>query len=69
MTKHCALKQTPMLFTRIQAKPPTAARKICAVCKVRIQCLEYALKHGEPYGIWGGLSERERRRLKHGGAA
>jgi len=29
-----------------------------------MDCLEYALAHGEKFGIWGGLSERERRRLK-----
>ena len=34
------------------------------VCEVRSECLEYALKNDERFGIWGGLSERERRRLK-----
>jgi WhiB family redox-sensing transcriptional regulator len=33
-------------------------------CDVRQECLEYALAHDERFGIWGGLSERERRRLK-----
>ena len=33
-------------------------------CDVRVDCLEYALANGEKFGIWGGLSERERRRLK-----
>lgn len=40
------------------------AKKICAVCPVRAECLAYALAHDERFGIWGGLSERERRRLK-----
>jgi WhiB family redox-sensing transcriptional regulator len=31
---------------------------------VRESCLEYALANGEKFGIWGGLSERERRRLR-----
>jgi WhiB family redox-sensing transcriptional regulator len=31
---------------------------------VREDCLEYALANGEKFGIWGGLSERERRRLR-----
>jgi WhiB family redox-sensing transcriptional regulator len=39
------------------------AKAICAVCPVRIECLEYSIKIREPYGIWGGLSEFERRRL------
>jgi WhiB family transcriptional regulator, redox-sensing transcriptional regulator len=42
------------------------AKKICLGCEVRTQCLEYALAHDERFGIWGGLSERERRRLKRG---
>ncbi|MGH8921626.1 MAG: WhiB family transcriptional regulator [Actinomycetes bacterium] len=41
------------------------AKRICLGCEVRAECLEYALSHDERFGIWGGLSERERRRLKH----
>jgi WhiB family transcriptional regulator, redox-sensing transcriptional regulator len=40
------------------------AKRVCLGCDVRSQCLEYALAHDERFGIWGGLSERERRRLK-----
>jgi len=40
------------------------AKKICTSCEVRNQCLEYALKNDERFGIWGGLSERERRKLR-----
>jgi WhiB family redox-sensing transcriptional regulator len=40
------------------------AKRICAGCDVRAECLEYALAHDERFGIWGGLSERERRRLR-----
>ena len=40
------------------------AKRICAGCEVRAECLEYALAHDERFGIWGGLSERERRRLR-----
>jgi WhiB family redox-sensing transcriptional regulator len=44
------------------------AKKICASCEVRSECLEYALHNDERFGIWGGLSERERRKLrKHAG--
>jgi WhiB family redox-sensing transcriptional regulator len=42
------------------------AKRICMGCEVRDRCLEYALAHDERFGIWGGLSERERRRLKRG---
>lgn len=39
------------------------ARKICATCPVVEQCLEYALDHRIDHGVWGGTSERERRRI------
>lgn len=42
------------------------AKRICLGCEVRDRCLEYALANDERFGIWGGLSERERRRLKRG---
>ena len=45
------------------------AKRICNRCEVRAECLEYALGHDERFGIWGGLSERERRRLKRRVAA
>jgi WhiB family redox-sensing transcriptional regulator len=40
------------------------AKRICSTCEVRSECLDYALEHDERFGIWGGLSERERRRVK-----
>ena len=40
------------------------AKKVCQQCDVRGECLDYALAHDERFGIWGGLSERERRKLK-----
>ena len=42
------------------------AKRICQGCEVKGMCLEYALANDERFGIWGGLSERERRRLKRG---
>ena len=40
------------------------AKRICSGCEVRAECLEYALANDARFGIWGGLSERERRRLR-----
>ena len=40
------------------------AKKVCRGCPVRTECLEYALDNDEKFGIWGGMSERERRLLK-----
>ena len=39
------------------------ARKICADCPVKEPCLEHALEHRIDHGVWGGCSERERRRI------
>lgn len=40
------------------------AKEVCRGCTVREHCLEYALVTGEKFGIWGGMSERERRRIR-----
>jgi WhiB family transcriptional regulator, redox-sensing transcriptional regulator len=40
------------------------AKRVCVGCAVRTECLEFALSNDERFGIWGGLSERERRRLR-----
>jgi WhiB family redox-sensing transcriptional regulator len=39
------------------------ARRICAECPVKAECLEYALTYRIDHGVWGGCSERERRRM------
>ena len=54
----------PNLFFPEQGASTREAREICRGCVVRMDCLEYALANGEKFGIWGGLSERERRRLR-----
>jgi WhiB family redox-sensing transcriptional regulator len=40
-----------------------AAQRVCAGCGVRVECLEYALVNRIEHGVWGGASERERRRI------
>lgn len=40
------------------------AKKVCGGCDVKSTCLEYAIENDERFGIWGGLSERERRKLR-----
>jgi WhiB family redox-sensing transcriptional regulator len=49
----------------LDAATPREATRICAGCDVRTECLEYALIHDERFGIWGGLTEAERRGLRH----
>ena len=41
-----------------------AAKRICMTCCVRAQCLEWALSTGQDIGVWGGLSEEERKDLQ-----
>lgn len=55
----------PAQFERKDEKLEREARAkaICSVCAVRSDCLEYALRIREQHGIWGGLSESERRTL------
>lgn len=43
------------------------AKRVCEACPVSGQCLDYAMTNDEKFGIWGGLSERERRRLRRRG--
>jgi WhiB family redox-sensing transcriptional regulator len=54
----------PESFFPEQGGTPQQAKETCLACEVRPECLEYALTHGEKYGVWGGLSERERRALR-----
>jgi WhiB family redox-sensing transcriptional regulator len=54
----------PDLFFPERGASTKEAKGVCAGCEVRLECLEYALRHGEKFGIWGGMSERERRRLR-----
>jgi WhiB family redox-sensing transcriptional regulator len=46
----------------------TGAKRICGSCPVRRQCLEWALRHGADFGVWGGRTEDERRAPRLGSA-
>ena len=54
----------PDLFFPERGASTKEAKSVCQGCVVREDCLEYALANGEKFGIWGGLSERERRRIR-----
>lgn len=54
----------PDLFFPERGASTREAKEVCRGCVVKNGCLEYALENGEKFGIWGGLSERERRRLR-----
>lgn len=63
----CATTDPEVFFP--QGQPSTvkavelAAKRVCGGCRVRARCLEWALETGQHTGVWGGLSERERRDL------
>jgi WhiB family redox-sensing transcriptional regulator len=54
----------PDLFFPERGASQREAKEICRGCVVREDCLDYALANGEKFGVWGGLSERERRRVR-----
>lgn len=54
----------PDLFFPERGASTREAKEVCRGCVVREDCLEYALQNGEKFGIWGGMSERERRRIR-----
>ena len=58
------------LFFPARGELTTAAKSVCESCQVRYECLESSLTTpAEKFGIWGGLSERERRRVRQAGNA
>jgi WhiB family redox-sensing transcriptional regulator len=50
--------------TGANARQIRHAKQICVSCPVRTACLEFALESRQDYGIWGGLTEEERRSLR-----
>lgn len=64
---HAACRgKTAQMFPEHGTQPTVInqAKAICHTCPVRVACLNYALEHNETFGIWGGLSGRERREYK-----
>jgi WhiB family redox-sensing transcriptional regulator len=57
----------PDLFFPEKNGSSDPARRICAVCPVRAECLEFALANKEAHGVWGGMSPAERRKLQRRG--
>lgn len=62
----CAAKGEPIgtFYPEQTGKPATRAKALCVGCPVRQDCLSYALKYGEQWGIWGGFNVKERRVIK-----
>lgn len=54
----------PDLFFPERGQPTRPAKRVCERCPVRVECLDYAQANFEKFGVWGGLSERARRRIR-----
>lgn len=67
--RSACLDEDPELFFPIGNTGPAIlqieeAKQVCRRCEVREQCLAWALEAGQDHGVWGGMSEDERRALK-----
>lgn len=64
MVRARCLDADPDAFFPEKGGSTREAKRICAQCPVREECLEFSLENRERFGIWGGMSQRERRRLR-----
>lgn len=54
----------PDLFFPEKGGATTEAKQVCETCEVKTECLDYGLQYSMGHGVWGGASDRERRRIK-----
>lgn len=54
----------PDLWFAVGAREHKLAKRICRSCPVRMECLAYAMDAPVDHGVWGGMTERERRRYR-----
>lgn len=59
----------PAMWFPEQGEPTSPIKAICAGCPVRRECLDYAVTTNQIHGTWGGLSERQRQRMRRGRGA
>ncbi|WP_299534669.1 WhiB family transcriptional regulator [uncultured Streptomyces sp.] len=57
----------PEFFFPAPGSSTREAKQLCFACDERLACLDYALANDERFGVWGGLSEKERERLRRVG--
>lgn len=60
----CKDHPNPDLWFPERGASVTEAKAVCRVCPVQAECLQHAIRNSETHGIWGGRSERERRRMR-----
>ena len=56
-----------VFFPDLARRRPVRRSRYCGSCRIREECLAWALKNGERYGVWGGMTEQQRRRLARAG--
>jgi hypothetical protein len=59
----CACVDPEIFFPATSRQSATEAKQICSGCPVKAECLEYSLVNEEEFGVWGGLTEKERRQI------
>ena len=64
----CA-RTDPESFFPDKGGSTSQAKKTCLGCSVRDECLQFAMDNNERWGVWGGKSERERRKLEKAAAS
>jgi WhiB family redox-sensing transcriptional regulator len=63
MVQGSCRQERPAVFFPSDGVGVDIARRVCGSCTVKEECLEYALAERIDHGVWGGASERERRRI------
>ena len=59
----CGGVDATLFFPEADDDPALDAKAVCADCPARVACLDHALRNGEKAGVWGGTTERDRRRI------
>lgn len=67
MDRGLCAETDPEAFFPEKSRSPRPAKKVCRSCEVRSECLEYAVDNGIEFGVWGGLTEMERRGVRRQG--
>lgn len=54
----------PEVFFPSEGQSGRAAKTVCATCPVRSQCLDWAMENCELFGVWGGVSSKDRQKMR-----
>lgn len=58
------LQTDPEVFFPTMGRVPNEAKRVCARCEIRLDCLEEALEIGDVFGVWGGTTQKERAKIR-----